>query len=379
MSIVLLSGYYGYGNTGDEAVLDGLLAGLREALPAVHPVVLSGDPATTRALHHVEAVPRSGWVSLRRALSKADVLVSGGGSLLQDVTSWRSPLYYLGVIALAQRMHVPVAFLAQGVGPLNRPLIRRLTRRVLDRVKAISVRDKESEALLQQIGVTRPPVTLTADAAFLMPPRTSEQLDNWWAKNIPVGAPVLGVALRPWGGAASNAQWKGVQESLEKFTRATGALVVYLPMQPVTDVAVARVVKGAHAGALLDLVTGSDGVYPTRVTTPWEMMEAVKRCDLVLGMRLHSLIFAVAGGVPALGLSYDPKVASFCQEAGLPSPMHFPMNDTEALGPRLLTVWTERVRLSEMLASRWDKLRAAARRNIDVLAEVINKQGLRQS
>jgi polysaccharide pyruvyl transferase WcaK-like protein len=98
----VISGYYGFGNVGDEAILAGLLQGFRELAPEATLTVLSGDPAATEAEHGVPAWPR-GVRHAASAIRQADLLVSGGGGLLQDATSWRSPLYYLWVLQMARK------------------------------------------------------------------------------------------------------------------------------------------------------------------------------------------------------------------------------------------------------------------------------------
>jgi polysaccharide pyruvyl transferase WcaK-like protein len=97
----VLCGYYGMGNGGDEA----LLATLLQMLPAsVTPVVFSGNPAETAQRYGVEAVPRKALGPVLKALRGADVLILGGGSLLQDATSLQNPLYYGGLLAIAQAL-----------------------------------------------------------------------------------------------------------------------------------------------------------------------------------------------------------------------------------------------------------------------------------
>jgi len=52
--------------------------------------------------------------------------------------------------------------------------------------------------------------------------------------------------------------------------------------------------------------------------SPADLVAVTASLDLVVAMRLHALIFAASQAVPAVGLSYDPKVAAFCKLAGLP-------------------------------------------------------------
>ena len=194
MKRLLLSGYYGYGNAGDEAVLAGLVAGFRAVRPAedLELVALSGSPAETEAAHGIAAADRYKPGALLREIRRADLFLSGGGSLLQDVTSAHGIFYYLGVVRMAQAMGRKTMFIAQGIGPLKRARSRRLVRSVANRLNAVTVRDPGSADLLREIGVTRPPIEVTADPALLLgeapppapPPQAGEgrRINAWMRK-----------------------------------------------------------------------------------------------------------------------------------------------------------------------------------------------------
>jgi polysaccharide pyruvyl transferase WcaK-like protein len=106
VSRLVLSGYYGFRNSGDEAVLKSILAALEAAGQEqgikVEPIVLSGDPEWTSRQYGVESVNRMKLAEIRKALKSSDGLISGGGSLLQDATGLGSIPYYLGIMALAR-------------------------------------------------------------------------------------------------------------------------------------------------------------------------------------------------------------------------------------------------------------------------------------
>src|SRR5690554_3525748 len=156
---VLVSGYYGFGNLGDEALLSGLLGGLRAQGHTTG--VLSGDPKDTEQQHGVEAAHRVRGLAL--ALARADALVSGGGGLLQDSTSRRSLNYYLNVIRLARRTGKRVVVYGQSLGPLSeagRGAVARTLRGV-----PLAVRDEASVRLATTLGLK---ATLVGDPAPLL-------------------------------------------------------------------------------------------------------------------------------------------------------------------------------------------------------------------
>lgn len=362
MKTMLLSGYYGFQNTGDEAVLGGILTGLRDALPEVAPVVLSADPAQTERQYGVTALPRMHLSAIRAQLARTDLFLSGGGSLLQDVTSPQSPFYYLGLLWLAQRAAVPTMVLAQGLGPLRRLPARLLARKVLNRTRAITVRDEASALFLEELGVTQPPVEVTADPSFLLQAQHSERLTAWWEQYIPANRPVIGVALRRWRSPGAPERYHAISEALVALAQHTGALVLFLPMQPEQDEHVAEEMAGW---------TPAESRVLTIALTPPEMLAAIGRCDFILAMRLHALIFAVKQATPAFGLAYDPKVRDFSLAAGLPLPIDWAQITTPDLTETLQQQWDARQALRERLVASARELTTRAWRNITRVQDVL--------
>ena len=165
---ILISGYYGFDNIGDESILRTLVTSLRERIPDCSLTVLSHDPAATREKYGVEAVERMPPLAIARAVRRCDMLISGGGSLLQDVTSSKSLHYYLAIIRFAQLLGKKVFIYSQGIGPIEKDADRRATARALRRADGIVVRDERSAALLAEIGVPAERVVITADPVIRM-------------------------------------------------------------------------------------------------------------------------------------------------------------------------------------------------------------------
>ena len=141
---ILISGYYGFDNIGDESILRTLVSSLREHIPDCSLTVLSHNPASTREKYGVEAVERMSPMAILRAVKKCDMLISGGGSLLQDVTSSKSLHYYLSIIRCAQFFRKKVFIYSQGIGPIDRPGNRRAAAKALKKADGIVVRDERS-------------------------------------------------------------------------------------------------------------------------------------------------------------------------------------------------------------------------------------------
>lgn len=298
MANILVSGYYGFNNAGDEAILGGMIQAVRAVDPSATFTVISGTAAQTRSLHQVEAISRGDFRNIWRAMRRVDLLISGGGSLLQDVTGYRSIPYYLGVVSMAKLWGRPVMFYGQGVGPVTGLIGRSLIPLVGNLVDRVTVRDRDSARALQALGVRRPPIEVTADAALALGPADPERvrplLREW---GVPLdGRPLLGVSVRAWQGTGQ--MEAALAQGLDQFARETGAHLVFIPMQFPHDIQAARPIV-ARLAAPATLVEAP--------LTYRQVQALVGCCDLLVGMRYHSLVFAAMNGVPMLGLSYDPK------------------------------------------------------------------------
>ena len=302
---ILLSGYYGFRNSGDDALLLAIAQDLREVCPDLSLTVLSASPKMTEKEYGLSSVNRMNPFSLLLSLLRCDLLISGGGTLIQDRTSTKSLLYYLTVIRLAALFGKKVMLYSNGIGPLKEKH-RSLTRRVLNRVSLITLRDPASEEELSRIGITKPKILLTADPAFSLTPSDSRR-----AKEIlrSVGLcedkTTFCLSVRPWKDLPQNAA-EILSSAMDELCRQKGAQCVFIPMQPEKDAALCRAIaeKMKEPCALLP---------PCDIR---ETLAVIGLCSLCVGMRLHSLIYAVSRGVPVVGLSYDPKIAGVMEYMG---------------------------------------------------------------
>ncbi len=301
---IVISGYYGFKNAGDEAMLYSILRAVRSIDPAADVTVISGKPEQTERAFGVSAVPRFGGLAIFRKLLAADVLISGGGSLLQDVTSSRSCLYYLSLIWTAAILGKKVMLYAQGIGPIRRRWVARLMRRVLSMADAITVRDETSEEFLKRIGVTAP-ISTTADSVFFL---TKEETETGKAilsaAGVPENKKIVGLSVRNWKDAET---WtKSFSQYIEKMAEEDISLV-FIPMQHPDDTRMAKTLCPKP----LDHVYFLDGTYRVE-----ELISIIGCLDLLVGMRLHALIFAALSHIPIIGISYDPKIDNFLSSIG---------------------------------------------------------------
>ncbi|BCV20134.1 polysaccharide pyruvyl transferase CsaB [Moorella sp. Hama-1] len=302
MARAVISGYYGFQNAGDEAVLYSIIAALRDLAPDLELTVLSHNPAQTAANFQVQAVDRWRLARVAGAIRRADLVISGGGSLFQDVTGPKSLLYYLGIVLLARLWRKPVVIYAQGLGPLQRRWSRWLTGRVLNKVQLITLRDSESRQLLEELGVRHPPVYVTADPVLGLDPGAMD-LQPGFAKweQLELTGPVVGISVRSWPGAGEC--WPSLARVADDLV-AGGWQVLFLPLHFPADVDACRQVARLMHNPVVILKENLD--LPT-------LMGLTGRLQFLIGMRLHALILAAVMGVPFLALPYDPKVAALAR------------------------------------------------------------------
>jgi len=354
---VLVSGYYGFANSGDEAILAGLIAGFQQLAPEAELTVLSGDPEETTLEHGVRAVSR-GFGSALSELGESDLLISGGGGLIQDATSWRSPLYYLGILQLARASRVPVACIGQSIGPLRRRWIRALTRYTLSGVAVLSVRDRLSEAALRALGLRRE-ICVTSDLAFILPPPSAKEIETAWQKAglAPDSRPAACIALREPPGAHLPDLPQRLAAALGPSCEQLDLRPVFLPMHHPGDVSFAERVSALLPMAA-DIVRW--GLAARTV------LALVGGCELVIAMRLHALAFARVCGKSIVAISYDPKVAGLLGDLGVAVAASTDSLEPEALGQAIVAAWRRRHEVAEPLAARAEDLRVAALRNVEL-------------
>lgn len=303
MARILLFGYYGFGNFGDEL----LLASIKQHLSDHDLTVISGNCKQTENLHQLKAISRKQfWLNP----GSYDIFLVGGGSILQNTTSNRSLIYYLGAIKRAQHLGMDVYLMAQGLGPL-RGIWSQMALKSLRGIH-LTVRDRQSLTIAQNCGLK---ADLVADLAL--------SYSNYPPKKQ---GKVIGIALRDGFGLNSFLQldWL-LTDNIEK------RLFAFHNKDYELCLKVARFLPNAHTVKMEKL----------------QDLEYFSDLELLWGMRLHSLIVATAMGIPALGISYDPKVTAFCEEAGIswhlpgirPKKEWFRSGDTGNLIKRSETAW----------------------------------------
>jgi len=306
---ILISGYYGFNNIGDESILKAVIDNLQERLTDIDITVLSQNPGSTTEKFGVKAVNRKSPAAIISAVRRCDLLISGGGSLLQDVTSRRSLLYYLFIIRLALLFGRKVLIYSQGIGPINSKRNRKLTASVLKKVSGIVVRDDASKELLTEIGVEGDQIIVTADPVLRVKPvsidpgRKILEAEGFTAE---AGKIVVGFAVRERKPDSPFAE--ALFDTMERLVNEQNARIVLIPFHFSEDMAFIE----EASKRLGDKVFAIRNKYLTD-----EMLSIIGNMDMLVGVRLHALIHAAIMDVSMIAISYDPKINSFMRSVGM--------------------------------------------------------------
>lgn len=366
-----ISGSYGGMNLGDEAILASLLRELRGSVEA-DVVVFSANAKDTSARHHVRAVslPEMDRDAVMHELGQLDLFVVGGGGLLFDGKV--EPV--LRDVKWARSLGVPVMIYAISAGPLEKPESKQLVQETLDDVQAITVRDTEAKKMLHDIGV-KADITVTADPALLLEPEpfTDEMRQS---EGIPPDVRLVGFSVREPGPAAPDLDvdhYHAVLANAADFMiDRFDASILFVPMEPgdkrdpqhshaviskMTHVRRATVLKGDYDSA--------------------QILGLVSQMDLIVGMRLHLLIFAAISHVPFVPLPYAAKVSGLLADLELPMPP-LPDLNTGTLCAFIDRSWDTRRTIEKRLEERVPPLQERARETNRILVDLLEKVGKRR-
>ncbi len=291
---ILVGGYVGCGNIGDDAILQGFLEGLHEVAPEIHVTALSGRGRRDSRRFRIPCIRRKAPLSVIHALLRADAFLCGGGSLLQNGTSNRSLFYYLLLLTLARLLGAPPVLYAAGIGPLYGKSAKKRTRHALKRLSYLSLRDPESLFFLERMGVERAHLHLGADPTLLMPlPPPSRTAALLYQAGLSPEAHYLCVILR--GGRMHEDTARQLLAAARMLSRRHGLALLFLLLDTKSDHRTTAMAAKRLGGTL---------ILPRE---PADAVAILRAADLTLSMRLHGLIFATLAGTPCIGLPSDPS------------------------------------------------------------------------
>ncbi|NDV20237.1 hypothetical protein GO013_12530 [Pseudodesulfovibrio sp. JC047] len=328
MKKILFACASGLPNSGDEALLRAMLMQMNGR--AIHPMALSFDAEFTRRFHGIDAYSLSSHKEIVNAVRKSDMVVLGGGGLIQDETTVYNPYRWLKFLKVATQYSKPCIVYGNSIGPLKYSINKYLAKKYLSRAAHVIVRDNSSYSLLQELGV-KVPITSAFDPVFSFK-RPDEAKSDAVMHQYSIAPKFIFVSLRHWFdthplipvkiATQFNIKSKFQQASYDSFItsmqkccneliRRYGSQIVFHAFRAGKDSLVARhVSEGIH---------GDCRILDDPQMKPEVVMSLMKRARLTVGMRLHSLIYSIVAQTPFVALSYSQKVDGMLAGGGLES------------------------------------------------------------
>jgi len=337
---ILLSGFFGFGNAGDEMIYSVLERNLIDEGFEVLSLVKSPSQP--------KEIKRDNFAEIFSAIRFSDVVISGGGGLLQDVTSSKSLYYYLLIIKWGIILGKKTVVFAQGVGPIDKCFNRFFVKSILGKVDLITVRDSFSRELLSKIGIKKE-VFVTGDLALLF--------DDKKETKVIENEDYIILSLA---GSRGMPSIEKLVEIAHRIREVSSRKIYILPLFAAKDMAICReVADKASLKVLTEL-------------TPEEMSYIISKAEFLIGVRYHSILMSAMNFVPFISLSYDPKVNTLTQELGMTS---FSYKDLtiEDFTNAFKYCFTERSKLKDKLKSRIPVMKENAKGNFEILFNFLSR------
>lgn len=337
MKKIVIHGCTGLKNSGDEAILQTIIQQYGEEYDIT---VISRAPEYTRQMHPGVKVIPDEKQACQNAIRQCDLFLLGGGGLLQDETTVFNVSVWLRYLKYAKKLGKKICVYANSVGPVKVKWNRYLVRKHLKDVDLITLRDKDSALLLKELGITQQ-VQVTADPVFSLKwsleerntvqekQQEASQMAQKESARKDKGEYVC-MALRHWFdmipfipvkicnkfGIRSAKNKKRYEryiqtmaETTEYINRELGYDVVFVSFLYGRDDKVARDILAQvkeTAGRRNQLVTDE-------YLTPNEVLNVIAHARFLVGMRLHSVIYAIRTHTPMVILDYSAKVRAMAK------------------------------------------------------------------
>ena len=354
---ILITDYHCASNRGDAAILEGVVASLKEYFSNPKIIVLTKYPNSARFINDVHAIDQvmfpfrwiylkknilgiytliaalfrkwgvllPGMKTINKKLSlepyiNADLIVCTGGSFLNDFYVPEN-LGRLWGIYYAKLLGKPVVLYAQSIGPLNKSVYRPLFRYVLNKVDLITLRDRKSLKILKSAGINKPPIHVTADAAFTMTTTTSKPLQLLRCENIPkVDKSCLNISI-------SIREWSYLVKSNghKNYIDTIAALADWLIEEKNAKIYFLSTCTGFDeynhddrtvAHEIINLMKYSKKNNPVILCgeyIPQELSLIYGHMDLHIGTRMHSNILAMLAKTPVVAIQYEFKTTGLME------------------------------------------------------------------
>lgn len=355
---LMISGYYGTGNFGDDITLDAIIRNISKRYPLKKITVLGHTNKSIYEDERIRVLHRFDLWHILPLMKRTKMFLLGGGSLLQDKTSNRSIFYYLFMLRHAHMYGCKTMIYSNGIGPISKKAHQRQLSELLPKIDRITIRDKKSYEYLQSIGVTN--VILTADEAYNY---QSVQNISSVGVEIPKGKKVLLINLRTTAAHSKNS-YAQIAAAIDTITQKYDLYPLLVPAQYEQDIVPLKAVS--------DHLKCSHHLFDKPLSNA-QIINLIQNCDYMLAERLHPIIFAAKMKKPFTCIVYDPKIQAVAEQ--------FKMSDfsikaesieSDALADKLQQMIEQEDDIRSLLSPMIAELTNAAQRNSEIAGELLN-------
>jgi len=368
---VVIVGFYGHKNTGDEAILASLIGFLKNIDYSIKITVFSANPSYTKSVHGVDAIKRvvkfpEFFEALFKRLSyirKCNLLIVGGGGLYND--NWHIIPYGTVEILIAKIFNKKIVIAGVEIGPYRHNISKILTRFVLKLSNMVIVRSRGSKDYLDKLKVDG---LESADLTFLLDRGNQERGKKILVNNnIPTNK-IVGICVR---GLENSPKRKlniqAIGKCLDEFIESNKVNLLFLPFQYPEDNKISQ--------QLIEIMKNKNKIYFLNKELMYnEINDIICNLDFLIGMRLHSIIFAANNNIPFFAISYHLKVKNFCEMFTEVLP-YVELDDIKEFkdfyGP-LMKAYRNRKKFKEIISSDIQFLMEKAGITIKVLSDIID-------
>ena len=400
MTNILICGQYGQGSIGDEVVLTGIINALSKYINDAKFSVITSNANETRCLHNVFPVEQSFKKGLPtfiknilikgemqqvyNQINNCDVFILGGGTALQDLRIHYLPIV-LSLIRLAHKKKKITVVYGVGAGPIETKIGKKLCKSILNKADLVTVRDSRSKIVLEKCDVEN--VIQTADPAFGINILNSEKINTILNdEGIVNGDNIISTTLYNWLHDADKFQNRNYPSNDLPYRREIMAHIydhvikeynkklMFLTTFKIDRdgyVEISKIMSNRNKTLVMDYKTDFNYI-----------LSLLSISDVLIGMRLHSLIIATMLGIPFVPISYSGKVKSFLELVNL-NDLYIDIEDidrqdfNEKLYDNFSKVWNNRPYYSNLLLKHSDRLRKKTIENAKLVSDLIEVVSLK--
>lgn len=309
MENVILKGYYGRDNFGDEIMLDLIVSYFKKNYPFIKLQIMNSNPEMILKKYGIETANelitgnygKTGIVKRILTIIRADCYIIGGGTIITDKHSSLHLFEYLLELSIRKFLGKPSVFISIGATKFKHSWSIVICKLILCCCELCMVRDSESFKMLRDIYNDKK-IVQTGDLVLLAFKNDNKKKESHSQKKI-------GFSLMPY----YESLYKKNEMDIELANKIAkiidilskkGFNVSLIPIQygynNELDYKFSKLVK-SFCQSKTEILTCYDSEGK---------MKEIETMDYIVSMRLHALLFAIFKNKKVIAISHNEKIDS---------------------------------------------------------------------